>query len=490
MRRPLVLAGLLGALAAAPALAQPEPVRIVFRTNELASRQHLLDGAARSPGLVGLGAPGPLAARQYGRLRQRWEEAYRPPAASLPPGLEQVLPPAPGEDPAEAFDLAFLEADTAAEAAARLGLAPADAQALERLLDAQAAQVAAGLQQVDRFAALIERLERLAREADLDGFVARAARFYGVERRLPPTLFVDLLWTPSRDPGLVATQVGSHMVIPVPRGWGERDEEAGALLSTVVHELGHAFVGLLPADARAAVASALVDREGVLNAGRPNVFDEALQTALGTLVFERDRLPRTFDPGASLYEPDRGETYPDAIDALARALEAPLRAHLDTPGGFTRGFLDDGVAAQAARFGRRPLHFTRACLVLAPRPALGAAFRRVFPAEVDGAREVRDAAAFARRSRALPARSRWIVVTRDDARRRPGLLAEHGVAWAAPLVDALASGEAALAQAARRAPGAGFDVVVVARDDDGARRALVALRDAAALPEGAPLRVR
>lgn len=492
-RRALALLAVCGL---SPSLAAPEErARVVFRVHPLASQQQLLDRSSRGPGLVGLGQPRPPSAslRAWSRLRQQWEERWQPaPDAPvpLPLGLDMVLPPAPGQDPAEAFDLAFLEARTATEAAAKLGLSAGDAAALERLIDAQAVRVAAGLEAAGRFAPLIERLEGLAKRVDLEGFLARAARFYGVEDRLPPTIHVELLWSPDSDGFLAATQVGSHMVLPVPQGWGRTERDAAALLTTVVHELGHYFVSLLPGEVRARVARAIVEGEGVLNAGRPNVFDEALQTALGTLIFARDRLPDSFDPREPLYGEDRGETYPDAIDVLARELEAPLRAHLDTPGAFQAAFLTEGLAAQARRYPRRPLHFSRSCLVLAPRRTAATAFQRAFPDGDQLAREELGLDDFAPRSQELAGATRWLLLEPQDLQRRPGLLAELGTAWAAPLAAGLTETTLAQVQAARRGPGLGYDVVVVARDAAGLRRALVALRTARSLPESEPLSVR
>lgn len=493
---------LLALLVALPAAAAP--VRFEVRYRPLASRARVLHGLAFDPedpvhasirDAFGSAPELVEAAEEYARIAGAYlEKSDRTQAPEeLPPGTHGVLPPRSGEDPSERLQLAFLRAETPAEAAREMKLSRRDGRALEAAFASLEPAFVAVAGDAARHRAAAEAMDRLARERGAGDFLARAARFFGVAGDLDSRLEVSVLWLP---PGrsMLATQASEFMVVPIPADWlAERrvEQTTREALATSVHEFGHYLFSLVRRPSRAAMADLLVHRCGLPNPGRVNLFDEGLQSALGNLIYERDHLGEGFDPDAPVYSYLTREPYPHAIDAVARALEPVVRRALDQPDGFRRQVLPAYPGIQDRLFGRRPRHFAAVSTVYASR----APDRRAF----DGLFRGRDRYSFGPgmrddflvRSQVHPGASRWLLLRPEDL--GPSTVGALGAATAPPeeALDAVRSGERrGFWWARRRTREGGFDFWLVAGEPPAMRDLLEQVYGARELPAGRVVRLR
>ncbi len=411
-----------------------------------------------------------------------------------------LLPPA-SLHAAEAFAEPFFRFADLPTALADLRLPSADAATVaaafvwfQKPLDRLCAEVRAQRPEV--------ALAAVGRWAKLDTFLARFARFYGVLAQVPHRLSVDVVWSP--DDRIRATAWAGRAIVPFNRYTFRRDPGAAGVhgferatlsrtLGVVVHEFGHVFASLLPNARRQALTDRIAGEVGVLNLRHPNVMDEAVQTAAGNVLFLRS-LPAWVGLDAILYAHESGQPWPAAIDRLARHLAPVLARHLATPSGFDGPFLDEALRLHAAVFGRPPVAFSRACIVLsaggpAGDPAI-AWWRRLMPGMNRRAVGSHELAAQRRWLTRNPWLSRWLMTTvsrRDPNRAPSGVPIGLDAAGRAPpmsslrgvdseALDAAAAcvrtGAAACFVARRRGSAAGWDLALAATDFGGLRRLL------------------
>lgn len=399
---------------------------------------------------------------------------------ALPWGTAGVLPPVPGADAEEALLLAALESRSVRGFAARLGAPPEDRAALDAALVALEVPLAEARKQAGGLTGARRSVEADVRALGASGFLAQMARFYGVADRVADDLWVDLLWTPPTG-SFRATQVGNHMWIPLAPDVASDPDRRRRALEVVVHELGHYLFSLQDAATRAWVATRLVHEAGVPNPGRINLLDEALQTTFGTFLFGRDRLELgRAELARSQYGLLEGQPFPDAVDSLARAYEAPLRQVMGSGGGFA-AFLDQALAAQARVLGQRPRDFAAVCWMFAPHPAVQGWAQGLFPAR--WRQLVTRPGALAEQGRAHPGATRWALMTRDDMRDWPRGLAEIDMAQARAAKGRLDTPEvAAVFSARRRKDQAGYDMLLIAEDAEDMRRMLLKVHRAGRMP--------
>jgi hypothetical protein len=403
--------------------------------------------------------------RRYADVRRK--HAARPHTAP-PAGVPfDMMPPAAG--PAERFAIAFLTARDEVAAVTALGL---DADERATVLEAFR-RLRPDLDTLVGDAGYLDtartKLEADASAARMDEFLDQMKTFYAVDDAAPYT--VHLLWAP---PGFGQATVWDHdIVLPLTAKTVADERALAGWLGVVVHELGHAFLAEKPEAARAELSRRIVDAGGVLTRRHANIIDEATQTALGNVLFMRTRLPAGFDT-RSLYAFDPDVEYPDAIDSLARAVAPLVEAALTTRDGFATVYLAKALDAQRGLFGDRPLHHAHVALVLAASAAILHDFEGLFFGRSRVSYALGDTAQLADDSRASPTTTRWLVLVESAAPR--ALWTQLGTA-------SLALGKAAAcARATRRAVGAGYDVVVVGKDEDAVRRMLIALHRAREMP--------
>ncbi len=482
------------ALAAAPA------VRFEVRYRPLASQARVLQALSMEPDdpmhrsvrqafAAELTADPVLAAsvEDFGRLAggflARAEAA--PAQEELPWGTGGVLPPRSGEDPEELLHLAFLRADTPAGAARNLGLGDRDSRVLVRTFEALAPAWARIAGDAPRHRAAAEAMTRLARESGADAFLARVADFYGVTDGLDPRLEVSLLWMPSGRHQR-ATQASEFMIVPTPLDWldeAKREETVAGSLTVAVHEFGHYFFSLVRRPGRSAMADLLVHHLGVPNPGRVNLFDEALQSTLGSLVFQRDHLPAWFREDESVYGYLKGEPFPDAIVSVARALEPVVRAGLAVRDGFRRRVLPAYPGVQARLFGRRPAHFAAVSVIYASRDKDRHRFGDLFRLRDRYSFGPGERGEFLARSAVHAGASRWLLLRPEDL-APDRLAALGGVPPPGDAQEAVRSGRSrGFWWARRRTPRGGFEFWLVAGEGAAMRDLLVDVHRAGDLPE-------
>lgn len=394
--------------------------------------------------------------------------------------VADLLPPQ--TSPADRFALPFVTKASAAEATAALGLAAKERAAVSAAL-AHFEKVLARLRGDAAYLEVAEgQLRQLADEAKLEEFLGRAARFYGVteavEKAAPLT--VQLVWSP--EASIRATQLGPVMVIPLPPSYTGDTKELAGMLGVTVHEFGHYFVGLTDEGTRRRANDVILGRLGVVNRHHPNVIDEATQTALGNVLFLKQRLFAAYDAGSLYaYEPD-GD-YPYAIDSLARAAAPHLARALDVPSGFSSRYLLQLAEEHQRLFPPSVRHHTRILNVYCETRRIENRFVGLFPALSRTRFSKEELPLFLTQSGKQRVPRFAVLTAATAAHEKLGDLSR--VADAAR--EALSRHPRGACLSARwdAARGA-YDFVALGDDDDALRRLLIAMHRGLPIPEGKP----
>ncbi|MFL5318925.1 MAG: hypothetical protein ACJ790_04655 [Myxococcaceae bacterium] len=325
------------------------------------------------------------------------------------------------------------------------------------------------------------KLAAYATESRMDEFLDRMKRFYGVKD--DGAYRVHLLYAPE---GFSQATVSDHEVImPLTKSEVMDEKELPTWLGVVVHEFGHSYISQMPQAEVQAETNLIVNRGGLLNHTHSNIVDEATQTAIGNIVFVRDRMP-TFMDRRSFYSFDPNGDYPDAIDSLARALEGEVSAALEKGGTFKGEFLEHALDIQARTFGNAPKLHTHVGLVLTGNKSALNRFNGLFWGRSRWSYSVDDPKGFQADSKKNPGIARFVIFTSEEATE------EHLAAAQMPLATSfkLPKGQAGCAIAKRRSADGSYDFYVQGADIDGVRRVLIALHRAATVPESKPLCVK
>lgn len=419
------------------------------------------------------------ALRRYAEIRSTHSRDDEPSDEELVrhPLGDRLVSPAPL--PFERFAAAFFRAESVGEAGRNLGLSAEEIRDVKAAFAAVEEDVGRLLEGAAYLHQLKAELESLAQKTRLGEFLEQAAAFFGVSGEPELRYIGELLWAP---PGHgKATVYEDRLVLPFAEDGLSKGNVAG-WLGVAVHELGHGFVSRLPDDERYELTKLLFERYGIVNQRHHNVLDEATHTALGNILFMRERLPEHFDD-RSFYSYEPHNEYPYAIDSMARELEPVLRKWLAKPGAYPTQYIPAALEVQARLFGQMPKHHTHVGLVLTGSRATWSSFRGLFwgvsRLPVDAAK----AEEFARASNENPTQTRWVVLTLEEVRRE-GLLDQLGLGPLAKL--RLTAKMAACTQARRRRPGRGYDFYVLGRDQEALRRMLIALHSRDGIPERRP----
>ncbi|MCO4762662.1 MAG: hypothetical protein KC502_14210 [Myxococcales bacterium] len=435
--------------------------------------------------------------RAFERARRRFLQARaaRPPQRDpAHPLAASLLPPA-ALQASEAFAEPFYRFAKLDTALADLQLPPADKAALKGAflwfqapLDALFRRLMHNRPDV--------ALAQVAKAARLDTFLAQLARFYGVTAQMPRKLSVDLVWS-ARD-RVRATAWAGRAVVPINRHTFPHQEgtaceppricpparyATGALLRTlgvVVHEFGHVFLSRLSHARRVALTDRIAGQAGVLNRRHANVLDEAIQTAAGNVLFVRSAAKWTpLSPTLYAFEP--GYRWPAAIDRLSRHLVPVLADHIGHNNAFDGPFIDRAIARHIQVFGRSPVAFARACVVVTNQSRLGHWFRQLMPGlsrtvvGTDGQARATDWVV------SNPWLTRWLLeVQTAGAQPSSGNAAAKSTQKLDnPALDAarkcVTQGHAACFIAHKRGAAAGWDLALAARFETDMRRLLMRL---------------
>jgi len=467
------------------ALPEVSPLSVRWRADAFASRFWVIDQLSRWSEFETY-----PAYRQD--LEQRWKlskvdervlsdyaDVRRKLSAGPPLGAFDLLPP--DGRPPERFAAAFFAADSVAKALDTLGLEGADRRVITTAFAHFDKRLTALLANAKHLEPARQRLEALATRAKMAGYLALMARFYDVTQRIESPLEILVLWAPDENQN--ATQVGRFMAIPVSARVAEHEPELASWVGVTVHEFGHYFASRVTPEARAQVNRRLLAL-GLVNRQHSNVVDEATQTALGNILFMRERLaPHFEDANFYAYEPDNDR--PDAIDTLARALEGPVREHLSEPGSFASGYLEAVAAAHEKVFPPRPRHFTRVVEVFTDSKPLRNTFKGLFPA-ISRQITVSSTGLSALQTAPDGVVPRWVVVSRDYAKQHRTDLS--GLAVSAVDLEEHMSRDAleACLRVGRRTTG-GLDFLALGTDSDALRRLLIRARGNVRLPLWEPL---
>lgn len=492
------LAGAILAVLSAPAPAAAPRVTVSFRHSPFASRFWCLerlsnwDGGSTSERYRAAWSQRfpitPFVQERldrYARLR-RTRSAQTPAAR---PDEWRILHPvteafyAPKSRSSDAWTIAFLESSSAAQAAERLRLTDEEAKVVDEALRALAGPMDALAGESPGTREASELMSRLAKRSHLERFASRAAAFFGTPSTADLDLKVDLVLVPRG--AAISTTIQNHMVVAVSSA-AMTERAAADHLGVVVHEFGHYLSGQLPDAELHRVSDRLVDALGLLRRRRMNVVDEAVQTALGNILFVRQNFPDALEPDDTFIDYDPAQEYPSALDSLARALEGPLARRLDSPGSYQKEFLDDVIAAYRGLFPPRPRDYAHAALLLYSDPRELAWFKRQFWDAGLGAFALTQAEEFERYASAMPDRPRWLLATTADLDAAEAAAARFSLPSPRGLRARVGPEGAPGCLSAARRPGGGLGFTLLARDRDGLRETLHRVWDAAELPGSAP----
>ncbi len=178
--------------------------------------------------------------------------------------------------------------------------------------------------------AFLERVRRDPRRDRLAGVLERMARFYGVDLASAPPPAIALVPVPDGF-GTHAQAVGRHLLLEI----RPRDDLANQA-SVIVHENAHYLWTILPDERRSRLERAAREA-GPAGELAWEAFHEALPTALGQGVADRE------------FRPDRWSSrtpwYHDAeIDAYAKALYTLVRSALAAGKSLDEAFVQRAVA--------------------------------------------------------------------------------------------------------------------------------------------------
>jgi len=344
---------------------------------------------------------------QYARMRRRLggldkEEVKKEisPWTSLL-GSAQVLPH-------EQFALAFLETKNVNDAAALLNLSVEDKKILIMTLKHFARKMKDyyGVE-VAHLKSFNQKARILITLADAGGFIDQMRNFYGVSVPLPQTIPVDVLWAP---PGFVRpAHMDYHIILPVSVDHAETDEAVLQHLSMVVQEVGQYLLSKLPAETLAKASARLLSECGFINSNRPEMVREAIQVALGEVLFLRERFPDL--PVQQLMVPwDNSLDYPYAVDELSRAFSVALRDYFEQASGFYPGFVARAVEIQRTLFPPVPKTFASTGLLYGDKDSREL-FNGLFSSVAREEFDISDVRGFTRARLGEKGRVAFIVVT-------------------------------------------------------------------------------
>jgi hypothetical protein len=250
----------------------------------------------------------------------------------------------------------------------------------------------------------------------------------------------------------------------------------------VVHEFGHHFLSRVSRAERVRLSNLMLSEQGLLRQRHGNIIEEAMQAALGNLVFMRRSLPEHFDDRQAYSFEPRSE-YPDAISSLALALEPHVEELLGREGSL-QALVERALREQAQLFPALLAHHTRVGVVLGNKDAQRY-FRGLFWGVSRWAHGLEELAQFEVTSRSGPALARWVLLTLDDLTQQPELVSRVEVEGLAALASRVRAGRGpGCVQAVRRE--GGWDVGVIARDRDGMRQLLIAVQRGLRIPDASP----
>lgn len=484
------------------AQAQENP-QVDFKLNRLASKLLILEALSKSQDddistsiKSWWDKRHPLTELQKGHIKSfltlrrtffKRHEANRKPER-LPEGAEYTIPPTPGQDSMEAFRKAFLETDNLQRAAVSLFPLSEEAAEMVEIFECFDKQIEAGIIEHGKYQEAISNIVYEAQERKMSDFLCEMAKFYEVQNRIPKKLFVHFLWLPSGE-DMAPTQVDRHMWIPISSDLIIDGKFPNDILNIVVHEFGHFFMALQKPDLRYEVAARIAFQEGLVNPKTINIFDEALQTALGSICFgpPRDSVKNLQTP---LYGFCRNEPFPDAIDTLSRSLAPIVRSCFKQKSPFLT-FLAQGLKAQKSLFGRRPAGFTPVCKVYSPHRLAIRWFKGLFPSYHRSNFLRGQEAEFVATSENAAEMPRWILLIQKDWEENPDIFQNLNLKVPKKLLeDFTPDGCIAASQAFKRNDSVGLDIFILARDLSGLRIGLLSLHRSSNLPQETPLILR
>ncbi|MDJ0821790.1 MAG: hypothetical protein QNJ09_08285 [Paracoccaceae bacterium] len=221
-------------------------------------------------------------------------------------------------------------------------------------------------------------LAALAEEAGVRDWLQRVSRLIWADKLGIDnvTLEIRLIWSPVP---ASATIFGSFILLPVSSQEMERTTWKQAILGVVVHEFGHWCVSRLPRRDRVCLTNTIL-AAGLPNRYHFNLVEEAIHTAIGNILFVRDKFGESaLRPVVYGYESQ--SDYPYAIDSLSREVAPEIDRLLDPESGSTFG---DAVATvlrhQRDVLPPKPIHFTRIGLLVTNNASAQRLFKGLFPA--------------------------------------------------------------------------------------------------------------
>jgi len=310
--------------------------------------------------------------------------------------------------PHEKFAMAFLETTTVNDAAMLLKLSKQEQDIVigtllhfaRKLKDHYAVETG-------HLSAFAQKANILITLADAGGFIGQLRAFYGIKGAIPETIPVDVLWAP---PGFNRpTHLDYHIILPVSVDHAQTDEAVLQHLSLAMQEVSQYLLTKLPAETLAKAGMQLLQECGMVNPGNPSMIRQALQVAMGEVLFLRERFPDL--PASPVLWPwDPSLDYPYAVDELARGYAAALKETFSQPGGFFPGFVTKAVEIQKALIPPRPRFFTSTGILFGDkesRALFNSMFAAVDRVEVD----IDKVGDFETAVDTTPARAVFIVVT-------------------------------------------------------------------------------
>jgi hypothetical protein len=133
-----------------------------------------------------------------------------------------------------------------------------------------------------------------------------------------------------------------------------------------IQEVGQYLLTRLPPETLRKASARVLAECGYASASRPGMLAEAIQVAMGEVLFLRERFP-DLPPRKLLVPWDPDLEFPYAADELARALGIALKEHFGQPGGFASGFLDRTIQILKSLFPPRPRFFAYTALLFGDR---------------------------------------------------------------------------------------------------------------------------
>jgi hypothetical protein len=184
----------------------------------------------------------------------------------------------------------------------------------------------------------LKRFRKDAGRKRLEALLVRIARFYGVDPAAHTRPVVVLVPVPSGY-GTHATAVGPYLLIEV-----RPPDRLADQASVIVHENSHFLFSNIDADRRLRLEG-LVGRLGPRGRQAWQTLREALPTALGQGVADRDFRPGSWSTGGRWY-------HRNDVDAYAKALYPLVRKTLEQGGRFDEAFVKKALALYPGTGGR------------------------------------------------------------------------------------------------------------------------------------------